>query len=153
MSSALESLQSAIVRQLREPMTHLGATVIARRAADLESQLETAIQAALGLSIIVLDPLPRRVEPAAPGPVFAEILITVRVIENLLINEHGTGILAAAEHASAALHLWPLSAPWAGQVLRLAENNPWTNPAGPLRGAVALDLHFLAASATTPAHS
>lgn len=152
MSCVLENLQATIVRQLREPMAHLGATVIARRAVDLESQLETAIQAAMGLSVIVLDPLPRRIEPAVPGPVYAEILVTVRVIENLLINEHGTGILAAAERASAALHLWPLPSPWAGQVLRLAENNPWTNPAGPLRGAVALDLHFLASSATMTTH-
>ncbi len=145
MSSVLENLQSAIVRQLREHLCLVGATVVARRAADLESQIEVATQAALGLSVIVLDPCPQRVEPDAPGPVFLEIAVTVRVIENLLINQTGGGLLKTAERAGRALHLWPLPEPWAGCVLRLADHNPWTTPTSPTRGAVALDLHFLAA--------
>jgi len=153
MSSALENLQTAVVRQLREQMCLAGATVVARRAADLDSQIETAVQAALGLSVIVLDPCPRRVEPSVPGPVYLEIALTVRVIENLLINESGGGLLAAAERASQTLHLWPLPAPWADNVLRLAEHNPWTTPTNPIRGAVALDLHFIAAGSVTPTAS
>ena len=52
---------------------------------------------------------------------------------------------AVAERVSKVLHLWPLPAPGADGVLRLDETDPWTAPRGPTRGAVALDLHFLAA--------
>jgi hypothetical protein len=151
MPSFLEHLQAAVVRELREHLCHAGAVVVARRAADLDSQIEAAVQAALGLSVIVLDPVPRRIAPDAPGPVFVDIALTVRVIENLLVNATGAGLLAAAERASQVLHLWPLPAPGADGVLRLAETNPWTAPAGPKRGAVALDLHFLAAGAIAAA--
>jgi hypothetical protein len=145
MPSVLEHLQTAVVRELREHLCLAGAVVVARRAADLDSQIEAAVQAALGLSVIVLDPRPRRVASDAPGPVFVDIALTVRVIENLLVNETGAGLLAAAERASQVLHLWPLPAPCGDGVLRLAETDPWTAPAGPARGAVVLDLHFLAA--------
>jgi len=145
MTSILENLQTAIVRQLREQMGAASATVVARRAADLDSQVEAAVQGALGLSVIVLDPCPQRVEPSVRGPVFLEIGVTVRVLENLLVNETGGGLLALAERVSQALHLWPLPSPWAGCVLRLADHKPWTNPISPMREAVALELHFLAA--------
>jgi len=153
MPSMLEQLQAAVVRELREQLGRTGAVVVARRAVDLESQVETAVQAALGLSVIVLDPRPRRCTPAAPGPVFTDIALTVRVIENLLVNESGAGLLAVGERVSQALHLWPLPAPCADGVMRLAETDPWTAPAGPVRGAVALDIHFLAGGALAAAES
>jgi hypothetical protein len=145
MSSVLEQLQAAVVRELREQLLRMGAVVVARRAADLDSQIEAAVQAALGLSVIVLDPRPRRIAPDAAGPVLVDIALTVRVIENLLVNETGAGLVAVAERVSQALHLWPLPAPCADGVMRLAETDPWTVPAGPVRGVVALDIHFLAA--------
>jgi hypothetical protein len=144
MSSVLIQLQNAVVQQLQRRLCLAGATVLARRAADLDSQIEAAVQSALGLTILVLDPTPRRVEATVPGPVFLEIALTVRVIENLLANSASTGLLVAAERASQALHLWNWPAPGGEGVLRLAETNPWTAPAGPTRGAVALDLHFWA---------
>ena len=144
MSSVLIQLQNAVVQQLQRRLCLSGAAVLARRAADLDSQIEAALQSALGLTILVLDPTPRRVESAVAGPIFSEIALTVRVIENLLANTSGAGLLVAAEHASQALHLWNWPAPGGEGVLRLAETNPWTAPAGPTRGAVALDLHFWA---------
>jgi hypothetical protein len=145
MPSVLEHLQAAVVRELRERLCLAGAVVVARRAADLDSQLDAAVQSALGLSLLVLDPRPRKISPTAPGPVFVDIALTVRVIENLLVNSTGPSLLAAAERASQVLHLWPLPAPCADGVLRLADTDPWTQPGNPQRGAVALDLHFLAA--------
>jgi hypothetical protein len=145
MSSVLENLQEAVVQQLRQHLCLPGAAVLARRAADLESQIEATVQGALGLSLLVLDPCPRRVAPTAPGPAFLEIALTVRLIENLLINDTGAGLLAAAERACQVLHLWALPAACGDGVLHLAETDPWTAPAGPTRGAVALDLHFVGA--------
>ncbi len=145
MTSILENLQMAVVRQLREQSTLASATIMARRTVDLDSQIEAATQASLGMSIIVLDPCPSRVELSLPGPVFQEITITLRLVENLLIKPNGPGLLAAAEQTSHALHLWPLPTPWADSVLRLAERNPWTTLANPVRGTVTLDLHFIAA--------
>ena len=153
MRSLLEHLQTSVVRELREHLVLAGAVVIARRAADLDSQIEMAVQASLGLSVIVLDPRPRRIAPDAPGPVFVDIALTVRVIENLLVNESGSGLLSVAERVSQVLHLWPLPAPCAAGVLRLMETDPWTAPSGPARGAVALDLHFLAAGTIAAAAS
>lgn len=154
MLSVLENLQMAVVRQLREQLCLAGTNVVARRSADLDSQIETSVQTALGLSLIVLDPCPRRIEPAAPGPVFLEIALTVRVIENLLLNQSGPSLLTAAERASQVLHLWPLPPPWADNVLRLAEKNAWSTTTSPLRGAVALDLHFITAGQlATSAHT
>ena len=144
MSSVLNQLQNAVVQQLQRRLCLASSTVLARRAADLDSQVEAAVQSALGLTILVLDPTPRRVEPSVPGPVFLEIALTVRVIENLLANACGPGLLIAAERVSQALHLWNWPTAGGDGVLRLAETNPWTTPVGPLRGAVALDLHFWA---------
>jgi hypothetical protein len=146
MRSVLTTLQEAVAQQLRQHLGLPGATVLARRASDLESQIEAVVQAAVGLSLIVLDPLPRRVAPAVPGPAFLEIALTVRVIENLLTNDTGASLLAAAERACQVLHLWPLPPACGDGTLLLAETDPWTTPAGNTRGATALDLHFYAAS-------
>jgi hypothetical protein len=145
MRSSLETLQEAVAQQLRQHLCLPGAAVLARRASDLESQIEAVIQAAVGLSLIVLDPRPRRVAPSVPGPAFLEIELTVRVIENLLTNDAGAGLLAAAERACQVLHLWPLPEPCGDGALLLAETDPWTTPTGITRGATALDLHFRAA--------
>jgi hypothetical protein len=145
MRSILENLQDAVVQHLQQHLGVTGATVTARKTADLPSQLEAAVQSAVGLSLIVLDPCPRRVAPAVPGPAFLEIALTVRLIENLLINDTGAGLLAAAERACQVLHLWPLPATCGDGVLQLAELEPWTAPGGLVRGAAAVDLHFLAA--------
>jgi len=145
MRSVLETLQEAVAQQLRQHLCLPGAAVTARRASDLESQVEAVLQAAVGLSLIVLDPCPRRVAPAVPGPAFLEISLTVRVIENLLTNDAGAGLLAAAERASQVLHLWPLPEACGDGTLLLAETDPWTTPTGVTRGATALDLHFRAA--------
>jgi hypothetical protein len=144
MSSVLIQLQNAVVQQLQQRLCLSGTKVLARRVADLDSQIEAAVQSALGLTILVLDPIPRRVEAEVPGPIFLEIALTIRIIENLLINAGGAGPLVAAERTSQVLHLWNWPDPDGEGVLRLAETNPWSVPTGPMRGAVVLDLHFLA---------
>jgi hypothetical protein len=145
MRSVLESLQEAVTQQLRQQLCLPGASVLARRASDLESQVAATVQSALGLCLIVLDPRPQRVATAVPGPAFLEIEVTVRVIENLATNDTGVGLLAAAERACQVLHLWPLPTAGGDGTLHLAETNPWTTPTGQAKGAVVLDVHFLAA--------
>src|SRR5262245_38958514 len=139
MSSVLQNLQAAVVQRLTQKLELPGAAVAARRAADLESQVDAAVKGALGLSLLVLDPAPSRVASSLPGPVFLEVAVTVRVIENLLINTSGSGLLAAAERASKLLHLWPLPSFCGDGVLQLAEAEPWAAPGPAQRGAVALD--------------
>ncbi len=147
MSSALETLQSAVAERLRQQLNLAGATVLVRRASDLDSQIEAAAEGALGLCVIVLDPRPKRVAPAVPGPAFLEIVLTVRIIENLLTETEGPGLLAAAERSSQVLHLWPLPPDCGDGALQIMETDPWTIPPGTLRGANALDLHFHASCA------
>jgi hypothetical protein len=145
MRGLLETLQESVARQLRHHLALPGVAVSARRAGDLASQVEAVVRAAVGLSLVVLDPRPLRVAPAVPGPAFLEIALTVRVIENSLTNDTGAGLLAAAERACQVLHLWPLPESCGDGTLLLAETDPWTTPTGSFRGATALDLHFRAA--------
>ena len=142
MPSVLKTLQDAVVGRLRQQLSLPGVSILARRTGDLASQVAAAVQSALGVSLIVLDPQPRRVAASVPGPAFLDITLEVRVIENLLITNAGADLLAVAERASQVLHLWPLPPPAREGVLQLTDTDPWTTPTGPLRGAVAIDLHF-----------
>jgi len=144
MPSVLEQLQDAIVRELRDRLVATGATIVVRREDDVESQIESAMRGSFGLSVLVLDPRPAMLAPEARGPVFTQIELTVRVIENLLINQTGNSLVAVAERVSQALHLFPVPGAMGGGVMRLAGKNAWTSPSAPRRNAVTLDLHFIA---------
>jgi len=140
-ANALVSLQSVVATYLSGTqdlpvLTHQG-------AGDFESRIEEAIQSHTGACIIVSLPLPEKVHPHLPGPVFESVSLKVRIVENALSGE--SNLLQSAEAVSALLHQFnPNLKAWPTRLI-LNPKTPWklvSDRDAPMRSVV--DLEFLA---------
>ena len=93
--------------------------------------------------MIVSLPLPQKVHPHLPGPVFESVSLKVRIVENALWGE--TCLLQAAEKVSALLHQFnPNLKAWPTRLI-LNPKTPWklvSDRDAPMRSVI--DLEFLA---------
>jgi len=125
MSSRLQALQDAALTRLAAYPVLDTLNLSRHNASDTAGLVDEAVTTGIGLSVLVMPPLPERVAPGAPGPVFEEVELRVRVIENPWTNTTGLTALAVAERVSQALHLWQPQLPGWSAPLRLAGRRPW----------------------------
>lgn len=140
-ASALETLQNVIVGYLSGVQS---LPVIAHRSAgDMGARLDEAMQSQTGVCLIVSLPLPEKVHPHLPGPVFESVSVKVRVVENVLTQR--SQLLEVAEHVSRLLHLFnPNLKSWPTRLI-LNPKTPWklvSDRNAPMRSVI--DLEFLA---------
>ena len=123
MNSKLQQLQNLI----KERLDNLGAQipVFSRNQSEVESSIDEVIQSGDGLCVVIMHPLPTKVQPHIRGPLFESVSVKVRVIENVYSNTSGSTLLEVAEQISERLHLWEIPLEANVTALSLLPYHPW----------------------------
>lgn len=87
----LAQLREDAANKLRANPLLSGIEVFTERIGDIESKIEIALGSLKGICIIVLTPKANVSWPDSPGPVFDDVNIVVRVVENVLVNQGDSG--------------------------------------------------------------
>lgn len=141
--SFLEKLQIEIERKLNVDPVLNDIPVMAHRQSDFEACLKEFVQAGVGLCVVVMNPIPKRIIPNNDNIAFEDIALRVEVIENTCTNISERSALSLAEHISRLLHHYkPKLDNWIGW-LSLAGNQPWKEMSeGGKFGRYILELSF-----------
>ena len=102
-TSILEQIQEAVRELLVGNVDLDAATVISRAKGNIESQINEALNK-LGMSIVVLPPVPNVANPNLPGPYFDTIVIQIHCVEIPATNNTGLTALETAETVLIGLH-------------------------------------------------
>jgi len=146
MTELLNPLQEAIIQRLCDRQELVGVPVLARQPANLDRCIAESAQSGAGVHIIVLQPLPRKVTPVTAGPVFEDILVTVRVTENAVVNNTGLSALGLAELIAKWLHLWQPTVTGISSALELQNTDPWDSVVNSLAcDSAVIELKFVTA--------
>lgn len=127
MASTLEAIQGKVVETLKADNFLQNLTISAWPKSDVEKRIDTAVTANIGISIVVMPPIPTRLTPHVPGPCYEEMNVQVRVIENLytLPENFPSHILGIAEAVSQCLHVKILTGEKWEVKLEHPRLNPW----------------------------
>ena len=105
---------------------------------ELESILNGALGGGVGLTIVIMPPIPEEVIVNVPGPVFRRICCEVRVVENIASNRTGSSANYVAEKVMHYLHLWHPQLSDPNDCLVLSERTPWKSDQSGNNNAISL---------------
>ena len=125
MNALLKALQDAVTEFLRGKHELVGISVLSQQDDPLDDRFDGSVQSALGLSIAVLPPVPRKADSGLPGPVLTEIVVEVRVVENYYTNELSADAQYVAERITRWLHQWTPPVPQVIAALSILPTKPW----------------------------
>ena len=125
MNALLTALQIAVTEYLRGKHELVGISVLSKPDNPVEDEFEESIESALGLSVAVLPPEPKKADSGLPGPVLTEILVEVRVVENVYTNNLSADAQYVAERITRWLHQWTPPVPQIIAPLSIVPTKPW----------------------------
>ncbi len=125
MNALLTALQNAVTEFLRGKHELAGISVLSKPDNPLEDGFEESIESALGLSVAVMPPVPKKADSGLPGPVLTEIIVEVRVVENYYTNELSADAQYVAERITRWLHQWTPPVSQVIAALSILPTKPW----------------------------
>ncbi|MDR1433086.1 MAG: hypothetical protein LBI61_01960 [Puniceicoccales bacterium] len=102
----LEKLQDAIENRLLELNELRNVPILTYKQSDLQSVFRSDMKSGIGTAILLMPPVPNNVLEHVAGPVFSNVSIEVKIIENTATNKHGKSLLFLAEVVMRHLHMW-----------------------------------------------
>jgi len=143
LASVFEKLQDAVVARLNRRSDLEGVPVIARRNGSIAAKIKENV-AKCGLCVIVMPPRPKDISSSATSPVFTEVTLCVRVVENAFVS-HGKGdAYATAEIVSRALQAWTPSVTGITAALAMDSDDAWSMDDEPDKyGRYTIEINFL----------
>lgn len=130
MSSRLEKLQRAIADKIERTQIFRGARVVLEKPTSVEGKIEEKLYNDLGVNIIVKFPIPTFGTSTASTVVFSEVLVKVRVLENIPTNTLGRGAMELGEQILKGLCSWTPPSDGASHPLSLRNEYPYYTLAG-----------------------
>ena len=120
--------------------------LVARKEGDWENMMfETAQVYENGLSVIVLPPMPQKIAKGFSGFAVEELLVRIRVTQNLGIESTKMSAIALAEQLSRELNGKAVRTPFWSGVLMLPKQHPWSEQAdGEKSGQYSIEIRFIA---------
>ncbi|MDR2603618.1 MAG: hypothetical protein LBC11_03620 [Puniceicoccales bacterium] len=106
MEGILEKLQDAIEKRLLALNELRNIPILTYKQSDLSSVIETNVKTGIGIAIMLMPPVPSRVHAHVAGPVFHDVTIEIKIIENTAMNKSGKSLLSLAEIVMQHLHMW-----------------------------------------------
>lgn len=106
----LAEVQDSLSGLLKQSPFFARIPIFTEKLKDIENEIDTALGSlAGGACVVVITPKATVTKPNLPGPYFDDVVIVVRILENVLINQspEGTQVPASAlaEGVAHALHL------------------------------------------------
>ena len=125
MNAILTDLQISVTEYLRGKHELVGISVLSKPDNPVEDEFEESIESALGLSVAVLPPVPKKADSGLPGPVLTEIVVEVRVVENFYTNNLSADAQFVAKRITRWLHQWTPPVPQVIAALSVVPTRPW----------------------------
>ena len=125
MNAILTDLQISVTEYLRGKHELVGISVLSKPDNPVEDEFEESIESALGLSVAVLPPVPKKADSGLPGPVLTEIVVEVRVVENFYTNNLSADAQFVAERITRWLQQWTPPVPQVIAALSVVPTRPW----------------------------
>ena len=147
-----QELQNAIAAYIGviPVLAPIAPNIIKRQESNVDALTSEAITSGLGLSVIVLYPFPVKTARNLAGLAASEIMVTLRICEDVQSNNSGLTALQTAEYLHRALQLWVPGTDGLGTCpLTALENNPWRDPAT-VEGRNEIDINFTIAGEVGP---
>jgi hypothetical protein len=104
MESLFTKLQNAVAARLKRQGDLKGVPVLVRKSGIAATIRENIAKA--GLCVLVMPPRPKDTDPAQSTPVFTQVVLTVRIVENAYRFRSGPGAMEVAEIVTRALQAW-----------------------------------------------
>ncbi|HNX04677.1 MAG TPA: hypothetical protein PKI32_04210 [Opitutales bacterium] len=104
MDSVFSKLQEAVVARLKRRSDLKGVPVILRKNGIAATIRESV--AKFGLCVVVMPPRPKDADPTQGTPIFTQVVLTVRVVENAFRLHAGPDSMEVAEIVTRALQAW-----------------------------------------------
>jgi hypothetical protein len=101
-----EKLQDAIEKQLLGLNELPNVPILTYKQSDLSSVIEANIKTGIGMAILLMPPVPSHAYAHVGGPVFHNVIIEIKIIENTAMNRLGKSLLSLAEIIMQHLHMW-----------------------------------------------
>ncbi|MDR1457880.1 MAG: hypothetical protein LBI47_03470 [Puniceicoccales bacterium] len=101
-----EKLQDAIEKQLLGLNELRNVPILTYKQSDLRSVIEANVKTGIGIAILLMPPVPSHAYAHIGGPVFHDVTIEIKVIENTAMNKLGKSLLSLAEIVMQHLHMW-----------------------------------------------
>jgi hypothetical protein len=102
----LEKIQNAVGERLLALNELRNIPILTYRQSDLNSAMQANLKSGIGTVILLMPPIPTRTQPHVVGPVFGEVMVEIKIIENTVGNKSGKSLLSLAETVMQNLHLW-----------------------------------------------
>jgi len=125
MSSILESIQKAAFVRLQELDILSNIKLLCEHTNQCAESLCLDIDKHSGTSITVLPPMPTRVLPGSPGPIFETVSLRVQIIKSHFSSPEIPGLLQLAEAITQHLHFWSPGVDGWQSCFQLDEHQPW----------------------------
>lgn len=135
----LEKFQDYVRRQLISS-SELCPIYISPKKGNLESWIDFSVREQINLGIFILTPIPQKIVEGIPGPVWSNISIDIRVVENTNLNTSHRSCVYIAEKLAHKLHCMDINFDgWQGKLL-LKESGAWDYSSEP--EITTVTLHF-----------
>ena len=134
----LEQLQDRVYQELRMLSDFQKICIVAQKRSSLESFCEQLIQQNLGEGIFIAAPLPKKIVSEVAGPVYEQIELAVKIVENVATNESGSSALFLAERIAQCLHMKEFLFGEQSWSVRCRDKDPWTWECDAYRNVVTL---------------
>ncbi|MDR2735757.1 MAG: hypothetical protein LBB20_02890 [Puniceicoccales bacterium] len=123
----LEKIQDYLVTLIEKNVELRGVPIFTHRQSNVESIITNAVREGISVAILVMPPVPIRIDKNVPGPVFETISIQLKIIDNIYTNSSGKSSIAVAEKITALLHLVKIDVEhWQGYIT-CSETKPWVS--------------------------
>jgi len=130
MSSRLEQLQKSIADKIQRSQVFRGCRTILEKPTSVEAKIEEKLYNDFGVNVIVKFPIPTVGNPVASPPRFTEVLVKVRVVENIPTNTLGRSAMELAEQLLKELAHWQPQSDGVSTALTMRTEYPYYTLAG-----------------------
>ncbi|MDR1528129.1 MAG: hypothetical protein LBS22_00890 [Puniceicoccales bacterium] len=102
----LEKLQDAIEKRLLALSELRNVPILTYKQSDLHSVIEANVKTGIGVVIVLMPPIPSHAYAHVVGPIFHDVTIEIKIVENTAMNKLGKSLLSLAEIVMQHLHMW-----------------------------------------------
>ncbi|MDR0351772.1 MAG: hypothetical protein LBH49_04010 [Puniceicoccales bacterium] len=135
----LEKIQDYLVSLIEKNTEFRGIPIFTHKQSNIESIIANAVREGIGVAILVIPPVPIKIDKNAPGPVFEIIDIQLKVIENIYTNNSGKSSINIAEKITSLLHLAKAEVEhWHGYIT-CSDTSPWVSEMGDQTNLITLN--------------